>query len=117
MDSNARGLTAAAAGLLAALSIGAPARAVAQPYTLDDWMTVSSVGSFEWSPDGRWIYFTSNAAPSGTAEIFRIPAEGGEPVLLSRTPAGERPEPKGELSGLPTERRSTSPRRATSRRT
>ena len=97
MTRSTRRSTLAHGALLAALALAVPSAAAAQRYSLDDWMTVSSVGSFELSPDGRWIYFTSNAAPTGVAEIFRLPADGGEPVLLSRTEAGVRPEPKGEL--------------------
>jgi len=62
---------------------------------------VSTVGSYQWSPDGRYLYFTSNAASSGTAEIFRIPALGGDPVQLSENPPGERPEPKQQLTVSP----------------
>lgn len=67
-------------------------------YTLDDWMTVSRVGSFVWAPDGGTIYFTSNAAPSGTYEIFRVSSDGGAPVQLSRNRADVRPEPVSDLS-------------------
>lgn len=81
----------------ALVAAGCPS-AAGQEYTLDDWMTVSSVSSFLWSSDGRSIYFTSNSAPSGTMEIFSIPAEGGDPVQLSDTPEGVRPEPKQELT-------------------
>lgn len=66
-------------------------------YSLDDWMTVSRVGSFVWAPDGETIYYTSNAGSSGTYEVFRIPAGGGRAEQLSENPAGERPEPKGGL--------------------
>ena len=34
------------------------------------------------SRDGRWIYFSSNR--SGTHQIYRIPATGGDPVELTR---------------------------------
>lgn len=101
MDAASHTLMSARRALLVALALVLPRPAAAQPYTLDDWMTVSSVGSFELSPDGRWIYFTSNAAPTGVAEIHRMPAEGGEPVLLTRARVGERPEPKGELRVAP----------------
>ncbi len=70
-----------------------PSEPVAR-YTLDDWMTLSSVSSFQWSPDGEHVYFTSDAADSGTDEIFRVAVDGGAPERLSRNPEGERPEPK-----------------------
>ena len=67
-------------------------------YGLDDWMTLSRVSSFRWSPDGRYIYYTSDDAESGTDEIFRVAPAGGAPELLSRNPEGERPEPKTGIS-------------------
>jgi dipeptidyl aminopeptidase/acylaminoacyl peptidase len=73
----------------------------AQEYTIDDWLTVSAVSSFVWSPDGRSLYYTSNAAPTGTDAIFSVSADGGEPELVSRTPEGERPEPVQQLTVSP----------------
>ena len=35
-----------------------------------------------WSADGRWIYFCSNR--SGEAEIWKIPAQGGQAVQVTR---------------------------------
>jgi dipeptidyl aminopeptidase/acylaminoacyl peptidase len=75
--------------------------ASAQSYTIDDWLTVSTVGEYVWAPDGSAIYYTSNAGPSGTAAVFRIDPEGGAPELLSRTPEGERPEPVQQLAISP----------------
>jgi len=72
-----------------------------QQYSLQDWMTVSSVGDYVWSPDGSTIYYTSNAAPSGTASIYRVAGGGGEPTLLSRVPEGRRPEPVQQLGISP----------------
>lgn len=38
----------------------------------------------DWSPDGRWIYFTSNrAAPYLKNQIWKIPATGGEAIKLT----------------------------------
>ena len=70
----------------------------AQPYTVDDWLTVSEVDEYLWSPDGRFLYYTSNAAPGGTAAVFRVEADGGTPRLLSQTPEGVRPEPVQQLT-------------------
>jgi Tol biopolymer transport system component len=36
----------------------------------------------EWSPEGRWIAFTSNR--DGDRRIWRIPASGGQPELLTK---------------------------------
>ena len=38
--------------------------------SLDDWMSVTRVGSFEISPDGQFFYYTSNAGDSGTRRSF-----------------------------------------------
>ncbi len=85
-------------GGVALLLVSAPAAAQAPRYSLDDWMSVSRVESFVWAPDGGTLYFTSNAAESGTYEIFRVSADGGKPVQLSRSAPGTRPEPKKDLS-------------------
>src|SRR6266545_1678488 len=87
----------AVAMTVAAVTVVAGSQQRRAPYTLDDWMTVTSVGSFVWSPDGTQIYYTSDAGDSGTDEIFRIPVSGGQPTQVSRNPAGERPNPKGNL--------------------
>src|SRR6266545_405329 len=87
----------AVAMTVAAVIVVAASQQRRAPYTLDDWMTVTSVGSFVWSPDGTQIYYTSDAGDSGTDEIFRIPVSGGPPTQVSRNPAGERPNPKGNL--------------------
>ena len=87
--------------VLSALLLAGPAQLLAQEYTLDDWLTVSTVGEYVWAPDGSSIYYTSNAAPTGTAAIFRIDASGGVPKLLSQTAPGERPEPVQELTVAP----------------
>ena len=78
-----------------------PQIVLAQNYTLDDWMTISTVDAFEWSPDGRYIYYTSNAAPSGTFDVFRIAVNGGEPEQLGRDEPGVRPERKEQLTLAP----------------
>jgi Tol biopolymer transport system component len=37
-----------------------------------------------WSPDGRWIYFTSGAQDvAGQNDVFRVSAEGGTPMPVS----------------------------------
>jgi dipeptidyl aminopeptidase/acylaminoacyl peptidase len=68
-----------------------------QAYSLDDWMTVTSVGEFVWAPDGSAIYYTSDAGDSGTKEIFRIAVAGGKPTQISSNPQGQRPEPKSRI--------------------
>lgn len=54
--------------------------------TLRDLVTLDAPEAFtaaEWSPDGRQVYFSRTI--SGNTErmgLFRVPAEGGKPVLL-----------------------------------
>jgi Tol biopolymer transport system component/DNA-binding winged helix-turn-helix (wHTH) protein len=45
------------------------------------------VGAPSWSPDGRTLVF--DARPNGHADVFSIPAEGGEPSPVASTPANE----------------------------
>jgi dipeptidyl aminopeptidase/acylaminoacyl peptidase len=71
---------------------------ITQAYSLDDWMTISSVEQFEWSPDGTYFIYTSSDTPSGADNIFRIPVAGGQTVRLGQDEPGVRPEPKTELS-------------------
>ena len=84
--------------LLLAFWIGGTAAAgiqsVSNDYSLDDWMSVGSVRSFLWSPDGAYLYFTRQPGNSGTTEIFRVESGGGQPKQLSTNPTGKRPEPK-----------------------
>ena len=40
-----------------------------------------------FSPDGKWIAFTSNRA--GVGAVYVMPAEGGEPRRITWSPAGE----------------------------
>ncbi len=80
------------------LHVLAPSPTLSQhTYSLDDWMTVSAISSFAWSPDGATIYYTSNASDSGTTEIFRMGSDGGEPKQLTTNRPGERPEPKQSM--------------------
>jgi len=38
-----------------------------------------------WSPDGRWLYFSSAAKDLGRfTDVFRVPATGGTPVQITR---------------------------------
>jgi dipeptidyl aminopeptidase/acylaminoacyl peptidase len=39
-----------------------------------------------WSPDGRWITFESDRDGDEQWDIFLVPAEGGEPRNLTKTP-------------------------------
>ncbi|MBI3932910.1 MAG: S9 family peptidase [Acidobacteria bacterium] len=44
----------------------------------------ASDASAAWSPDGRWVYFLSTR--SGSSQVFRIPADGGEAEAVTRLP-------------------------------
>ncbi len=51
-----------------------------------------------WSPDGAWIYFTSDR--TGHPEIWRVPSTGGPAQQLTKT-GGFSPIILGIISGLP----------------
>ena len=83
-----------------------PSAAHAQgTYSIDDLMTITSVQQFDWSADGRSIFYIGSASNTGVAEIFTIPAAGGTPTQLSKTlvpefnvtPVAARAEPKSDL--------------------
>ena len=77
----------------------AASTAYAQPSpSLDDWMTITSVRSFGWSPDGASLYFTRDTVESGTVEIFHIASDGGDAVRLSKNEPNVRPEPKQQMT-------------------
>ena len=66
---------------------GAPRRLTTEP---------SEEGRPGWSQDGRWIYFRSDR--SGSQQIWKMPAEGGPPVQVTRTGGFEAFEsPDGKL--------------------
>ena len=46
--------------------------------------------SESWSRDGRWIYFTSNRG--GERQIWKMPAEGGDPVQVTKKGGGNPKE-------------------------
>src|SRR5690606_20155528 len=100
--------------VLAAAALGQARSACAQgTYDIDDLMPIHSVSEYAWSPDGRFIYYISTAGSTGVAEIFRIPAQGGQPTQLTDklvpefkvTPIADRPEPKADLEVSPDGRR------------
>jgi len=75
-------------------------------YTVDDFMTATEVREFVWAPDGRHLFYVSSAGDTGTWEVFRIPAGGGDPEQFTgkltpefaTTPVVDRSEPKEDLS-------------------
>ncbi len=52
---------------------------------LDHW----NLGSFEWSPDGRWIAYAAQDTEYNS-EVFIIPAAGGDAYNISRHPDEDR---------------------------
>ena len=68
-----------------------------------------------WSRDGRWIYFTSNRnadGGSGRLQIWKMPADGGEAVQMTRQGGFEPMEsPDGQWLYFTQDRGSSSIRR------
>ena len=58
------------------------------PYTLDDWMTITSVGSFVWSPDGQTIYFLSDRENKACLWKAPVSASAPKPEPLHEIPDG-----------------------------
>ena len=66
---------------------GAPAKLLLDP-GYDGWVP-------RWSRDGRWIYFASSR--SGSAQIWRAPANGEAPLQITRNGGFEsRESPDGK---------------------
>jgi DNA-binding winged helix-turn-helix (wHTH) protein len=81
-------------GLAAALVVGAyfllgrraaHSFAEAASFSLKRLTSNGDVSRAALSPDGRWIVYVSDAEDFGT--LYRIPAEGGEPLRLTESPA------------------------------
>jgi len=94
-DSGALIRTTGLAALTALVAAGGAGGVSAQ--SLDDWLTVSGVGEFVWSPDGEALYYTSNADASGTSVVFRVGSDGSGGRRLGWPVEGVRAEPVQSL--------------------
>ena len=43
-----------------------------------------NAGTARWSPDGKWIYYSSDRGGTGRNDIWRMPANGGVPTRLTK---------------------------------
>jgi dipeptidyl aminopeptidase/acylaminoacyl peptidase len=39
-----------------------------------------------WSPDGKWIFYQQDAGGNELYQIYRVPADGGDPVNITKAP-------------------------------
>jgi len=60
---------------------------------------VSSDTDASWSPDGRWIVYSSDFGGIPLPNIFIIPADGGTPVRVSRSDTDEDGAPSWSADG------------------
>jgi dipeptidyl aminopeptidase/acylaminoacyl peptidase len=68
---------------LACLAVPAFADDGPKRYTIEQLMDSDSIGGLSWSPDDSKLIFTSNR--TGIANIYVMPAAGGEAVPLTRS--------------------------------
>ena len=70
--------------------------------TFDDLISVGRIGSFEVSPDGRWVAFEvtrfDKEANSSNIDIFLVPVAGGAPSAFVRS-AGDDSSPTWSPDG------------------
>src|SRR5437867_11013538 len=82
--------------VLACTLLSAVASAQKRPFGFDEMMKVKRVADPQLSPDGKWVAFTVTAYDvdknSRNSDIWLVPAAGGEPRQMTRSPkADERP--------------------------
>lgn len=53
----------------------------AQPYTIQQYLSIKSAGSPDFSPDGKRIVYLTNA--TGTSQVWAVDAAGGKPEQLT----------------------------------
>src|SRR3990172_7917076 len=74
-----------------------PAEAVEKrAFTFEEMMKIQRVSDPQLSPDGRWVAFTVTVPDieknSMNSDIWLVPASGGEPRQMTRSPkSDERP--------------------------
>jgi dipeptidyl aminopeptidase/acylaminoacyl peptidase len=67
----------------------------------------SYMSSLDWSPDGRHIAFASDRSLNGNNDIWLLPVDGGETVLLTDDPASDSSpawSPDGSLIAFQSDR-------------
>lgn len=75
-------------------------------YSLDDFLTISSVEELEWLPDGSGLVYAAISPLTGVQEIFRVDLADARTRQLTGTcvpklrtsPLAERAEPKARLA-------------------
>jgi dipeptidyl aminopeptidase/acylaminoacyl peptidase len=58
-----------------------------------------AVGDVHWSPDGKWLVFTTDYGGNERDDIYRVPADGGKVEKLTDTPDIGEQEPRFSPDG------------------
>jgi dipeptidyl aminopeptidase/acylaminoacyl peptidase len=64
-------------------TINSAAAEGATPIPVDDLFFTRSTGGAAWSPDGKWIAFSTNL--TGRNNLWKVSADGGWPIQLSQS--------------------------------
>lgn len=80
--------------LLVAVIVSADDKVEKRVVTIEDMMSMKSIGDLQMSPDGKYILYTLTTPNleknSSDTDIYRITSDGKEIVRMTTSPKGER---------------------------